>query len=117
MDTAHRTQSGCRDLAESPADVCSRQAGTYARHLDWRRCGGRLGSALRLIDTNPHRRDHTNKARSHSKALKLFKPIFAALATASALLSQLTLTPEEQRGRQIYERGVTASGRPLTASM
>ena len=49
--------------------------------------------------------------------MKLFKPIFAALATASALLSQLTLTPAEQRGRQIYERGVTASGRPLTASM
>src|SRR5712671_1740968 len=83
MDTAHRTQSGCRELAESPADVCSGQAGTYARHFDWRRCGRRLGSALRLIDTSPNRRNHTDKARSRGKALNLFKPIFAAIATAS----------------------------------
>jgi ABC-type branched-subunit amino acid transport system substrate-binding protein len=49
--------------------------------------------------------------------LKKFKPILIALATASALLAQPSLTPKEQRGQQIYERGTTASGRPVTASM
>lgn len=40
-----------------------------------------------------------------------------ALLTASVLLSQPPLTTEEQRGRQIYERGTTTSGRPVTATM
>jgi hypothetical protein len=48
--------------------------------------------------------------------VNLFRGILLLLLTAS-LFAQNRLTPQEERGRRIFERGDSASGQPITASI
>lgn len=49
--------------------------------------------------------------------MKLSRSLCGAVTAGIVVFAQAPLTLQEQRGRQIYERGATASGRAITAEM